>query len=276
MSRKRWALFVVQAAFLALPAGCAAPAKLSRAEIPVRLEESASLELAGPAVAICPDRGRLVLLESSGARLVVLDSALTPVDTIPLTTRLAAPRGVAADRFYFYAYDDEVLYRALKNDLVLKPWVSRVYVAGLAGYAAGEMLVSDDERSAVWYKTIFGESRRFLDATAASDPGPIVSLPEGMFCVLDQGRRLVFFNRAGIVTRAVRLAGFHNLMASDETGALYLTGSGSNRITRVSDKGQLVCELVRVKGVEGIATLPGRLVVLDSGARVAVYPLSSF
>ncbi|MEO0082559.1 MAG: hypothetical protein ABIL25_09800 [candidate division WOR-3 bacterium] len=266
-----------------LLAGCVSTVVVGRsvtgAEV---LNPLAAVQLDGPAVAICSDGADVVVLEVSGTRLVVLDSLLQPGDTIPLTERLTAARGVLADRFYYYVYDDRALYRALKDRLRLDLWLSNVRVAGLAPYATGEMLVCDDERNLVWYKSLFGEGGRFLDPTAVADPGPIVALPGGRFCVLDGGYRLVFFNRARVISGSVRLAEQYDLMAADASGVLYLGRRGSNVVVLTDGKRQVFCELEEADGPIGFAVLTGpgsdsgttpvvRLAVLDSGSRILLY-----
>lgn len=237
------------------------------------LEPVMSVRLAGPTAGICADGDDLVVLDASGTRLLILDSLLSPKDTIPLTERLAAPRRVAADRFYYYVSDDQVLYRLPKRDLKLATWLSRVRVSGLANFAPGEMLISDEERSTVWYKALFGESRRFLDVASVRRPGPIAVLSDGGFCLLDARDQLVYFNRVGVVTRRAGLGGGYDFLAADRDGSIYLSGVGTNTITRMSGDSQLRFDLSGVKSVAGIALLTGGLAVLDANSTIQLYRL---
>ena len=171
--------------FLALLlAGC--PPKVATLDrLPSRdLAVSASLELAGPAVDLCRDGEDLLVLEASGTRVLRLGFDLAIEDTVVLSERLEWPRGIAADRYYIYVHEDEILYRLLKDELELTAWLNNVRVAGLASYAPGEMLVSDEDRGMVWYKTLFGESRRFLDVSDIGRPGALTRLPEDEFAAL--------------------------------------------------------------------------------------------
>lgn len=257
----------------ALLPGCGAGTRVGRAESAGRLVAVASVRLESDAAALGVDGDRLVVLDAAGTRLLVLDSALSVVGTVPLSMRLTGARGVAADRFYYYVYDDRAVYRMLKDELVLSTWLGNVRAGGVASFAAGEALVSDADRKTVWYKTLFGESRRFLDAVSAKDPGPIATLPGNGFCVLDQSARLVFFNRAGIVTRTASLGGRYDLMAADRSGLLYLASRSSDRICVVDAARQVEYELGEAAGPAGLAIVSGRLAILTPQAQVALYRL---
>ncbi|MFO7676651.1 MAG: hypothetical protein R6X12_10095 [bacterium] len=242
--------------------------------VEAELAPARSLTLGAPAVALCADEGRLLVLEASGNRVLRLDSTLAPADTVPLTERLVGPAGIAADRFYVYVHDDRTLYRLPKRDPVLAGWLQGVRVAGLAVFAPGEMLVSDAERATVWLKTLFGESRRFLDALELPRPGALAVLPDGMFAALSGGSLLVRFNRAGIVSSRQPLADTVNLMAADGSGRLVLARAGRPELTVIEPDGR--SRRFRLAGEpapSGLAVLPGRAVVLDRDARVISYPL---
>ena len=143
------AAFAIAGLAVLASTGCRGTVGLAPVGTAARLTAEHSVELDGSAVAVCGDGDRLLVLETSGTRIVRLDAELIPVDTVPLTERLVGPRGIAADRFYIYVYDGHVLSRILKEDPVLKPWLNNVRVAGLAVYTPGEMLVSDAERGVI-------------------------------------------------------------------------------------------------------------------------------
>ncbi len=224
------------------------------------------VKLVNPVAAICADQNRLVVLEASGGRILLLDSLLFFRESIILEERLPEPRGVGADRFYYYVYDEQVLYRMQKHELKLTPWLSRIRVSGLASFAPGELLVSDGERKAIWYKGLFGESRRFLDATSVSRPGPLVSLVDHRFCVLDAGSRLVYFNRVGVITDKTPLTGEYDLLSSDGQN-IYLAGFGTNSVTVFAAGRLRRYELEGATGVRDMAVVAGRLVILDADLR---------
>ncbi len=232
-----------------------------------------SLLLSGPAVSICRDGDGLLVLESSGARLLELDSQLVVVETIPLSERVVAPRGIAADRFYVYVHDDRVLYRMLKSELVLTSWLNNTRVAGLAGYSTGEMLISDEERKVIWYKTLFGGSRVFLGVGEVRQPGPVVALGDGLYCVLSARSMLVFFNQAGIRTRAIQLAGEYDLLAAADSSRLLLGRRGQPEVVLVKGGVRVRFGLDRSPEVAAMAVLSDRLVVLDRGSRILTYRL---
>ena len=253
--------------------GCRGTGQVRIARPEQRLEVIDSLRLAVSAVDICGEGDRLVVLESSGIRLLRFDIGMARCETIPLTRRLAAPHGLASDRFYFYVYDDHVLYRMLKDELELKSWLVNVRVAGLVNYSPGEMLVSDGERGVVWYKTIFGESRKFLDISSVSGPGPLVALPAGMFCVLTSSGRLVYFNRAGIVVRTVQLKEKYDLIATDGSGGLYLAKRGQTRLLIMKQEQLIEASFGQDVSLMAMAVLRSRIAILDKGNRIIIYRL---
>jgi hypothetical protein len=208
-----------------------------------------------------------------GTTVLRLDTSLAVVETIPLTRRPVVPRGIAADRFYVYCYDDNALYRQPKGEPVTTVWLNNVRVTGLAGYSTGEMLVADGDRNVIWYKTIFGESRRFLDAADITRPGAMATLPGGRFAVLVQDRSVFILNRAGIRERRIDLNADFDLLAADTAGTLYLGRSSGPELLRVGEGTRTAFRLPGVPGAGGIAWLAGRLVVLDRGNRLTMFRL---
>lgn len=244
----------------------------------VTLESSVDLEPTGallfktPVVAIARDGASVLLLEASGTRILRVDAGLSQVDTLPLSDRLLVPRGVAADRFYVYCYDERVLYRMLKGRLLLQAWLSNARVTGLAGYAPGEMLVSDAERATVWHKAMFGESREFYGPGDVQSPGPLVALPDDQFCLLDAGRRLLFFNRAGIVERRLDLSDGFDVLVADDSGRVLLGNQGVPAFL-VQGPVKEVLGLRGVGALAGAAAADGWLFVLDGDRRLVRFAL---
>ena len=131
-------------AALCFVAGCVGGGRVAPASSLAQLEPEATVQLGSPAVCICRDGDGLLALENSGTRIIrysFRDSALgtvpvrgqspwrlasAPQETLPLTERLTAPAGVAADRFYVYVFDDHVLSRMSKEKLSLEAWLGNV------------------------------------------------------------------------------------------------------------------------------------------------------
>ncbi len=267
------AAFAIAGMAALVSTGCRGTAGLAPVGAAARLNAECSVELGGSAVAVCSDGDYLLVLEASGTRIVRLDAELVPVDTIPLTERLVGPRGIVADRFYVYVYDDRVLSRMLKEDLVLKAWLNNVRVAGLVSYTPGEMLVGDSERGVIWYKTLFGDSREFMSAADVLYPGPMGGLPDGRFCVLGGRNRLVRFNRAGIADPPVKLAGEFNLLATDAAGTVYLGSRRRSDILVLEEKSARGLQLPADALPMSFAILGDRLAVLEGDTRVSIYRL---
>lgn len=232
-----------------------------------------TLRLESPAVAVCPDGQKLVVLEASGTRLLRLEPDLVRSETIPLTRRLTAPRGLAADRFYFYVYDDRVLYRMSKEKLELKPWLANVRVSGLASFSPGEMLVADEERGVIWYKTLFGDSRRFIDVSTVVDPGQVIALPDGMFCVLNGPRSMSWFNRAGIITRTVAISSRPDFMAGNPQGDIFHLSRQTGRVRVFSKDTRAEYDLPGVSGPTSVAAFGNTIAVLDQDSRILTFRL---
>ncbi|MEO0080220.1 MAG: hypothetical protein ABIK44_06050 [candidate division WOR-3 bacterium] len=252
---------------------CHPPAALRPPDSVVSIVPLENLTLARPVVDIGVDNERLLLLEDSGTRILAISQLLVPVETIPLTTRLISPLGVAADRFYFYVFDRNTLYRISKEKRVLSVWLNNIRVAGLASYAPGEMLVSDGMRSVVWHKTLFGESRVFLDGRDVTRPGALVNLPDGMFGIVSAGNRLVCVNRAGITVRSLSLPAGTDLIVADGAGGIWTGQRGKPFVYRIGQRGQTAYELVDCTSPISFAIIGQRLFVLDSGTKIVSYSL---
>lgn len=267
--------FAVSVALLL--AGCGRNAVVRPVLVEDGLVPSLSHATGGQLAGICADGDDVLVLEASGARILRFDSKLGQVETLSLTNRVVAPRGIAADQFYVYVFNDRTLFRLLKKDPLLRTWLHGVRTTGLAGFSPGEMLVSDAERGAVWLKTMFGDSRVFLAAADLVRPGQLAALPDGMFAALSGDNVIVRFNRAGIVSSRNTLPGQFDLMVADHLGSLYLALSGHPELVVVKTDGRSL--RYRLLGVTdapvpvGLAISTRGLVVLDRDARLLLYQL---
>lgn len=244
------------------------PTRLDR-----RLDVSASINLVTPAVGICRDGDGLLVLDNSGTRVLKLDHSLQALDTLPLVERVAAPAGIAADEFYVYVYNNNALYRMSKEKLVLQSWLGNVRVAGLAGYDVGVMLVSDASRGSVWYKGLFGESRRFIGQSEIARPGALAALPGGGFAVLDGQAQLAFFNRTGVISRRIAITAGADLLAADRNGALWLGVRGKPALWRLTASGLAGFALPDSTSPVALAAFPDAIAVLDAGSRITVFAI---
>jgi len=253
--------------------GCRGTVRLSASRPELTLVPVDSLALATPAAGLCRDGDRVAVLDAGGDRLVLLSSRLVPRETIPLSRRLVGVRGVRADRFYYYVWDSGVVWRMSKEKLVLGSWLGNVQVAGMTGFSPGEMLVSDRTRNVIWYKTVFGESRRFLSESELAGPGALASLPEGRFCAVSGNGRLVYFNRTGVLTGTDRIPEGLDLVESDERGAVYLMEAGVPAFWVLSQGQTTGFKLTGCSSPSGFTILDSTMVVLDAGTRVLSYVL---
>jgi hypothetical protein len=259
---------------LSLLAGCVGAGRVVPVSSFPQLEETATVELGSSVAAICQDGEALLALENSGTRVVRYSLALTALDTLPLTERVTAPVGIAADRFYIYIYDDHNLYRMSKDKLNLQAWLGDIRVAGLAGFEPGIMLVSDIDHGAIWYKGLFGESRLFISASEIARPGAMVALKDGTFAALSTASRLLcFFNRSGVVTRSLSLPAACDLLAANDQGLLCMGVRGKPQ-TWVLKSGKMIgYSLPDSVSPVSFAVVGTSIAVLDAGTRIRVYRL---
>ncbi len=254
-------------------AGCPGTIRMTASRPELTLLPADSLLLATPAAGLCRDGDRVVVLDAGGDRLVLLSARLVPGETIPLGRRLVGPRGVRADRFYYYIWDSRVVWRMSKEKLELGSWLGNVEVAGMTSFAPGEMLVSDASRKVVWHKTVFGESRRFLSESELSNPGALATMPDGRFCVISGNGHMVHFNRAGVLTGTDRIPDGCDIAESDDRGTVYLMETGIPEVWTLARGRTTGFRLPGCSSPVGFAVLSSTLVVLDAGTRVLSYVL---
>jgi hypothetical protein len=143
----------------------------------------------------------------------------------------------------------------------------------MASFAPGEMLVSDADRNVVWYKALFGESRKFLAESDVSRPGALATLPGARFCVISGRDRLVSFNRSGVKTGATAMPDGCDLLDADEAGGLCVAQAGVSNVWLLSDGRFTRFSLPGCSGPVELAFVAGMLAVLDAGTRVATFAL---
>ncbi len=258
-------------ALLSIVGGYCAIGRVTAPKVESTLELLKAVEFSSEVVAVCPDGERLLLLDGSGTRVIALDSNFAVRETIPLEIRLMPPRGLASDRYYIYLSDDKCLYRLAKDKLTMSAWLNNVRVAGLGGFAPGEVLVSDQERQVVWLKTLFGESRSFLDQSEVRQPKAIVAFPGGVFGVLDGSNRLLKVNRAGIIIGILPLPQGVDLIGVDKEGQVLAGRRGEGAIWVLKDKNIIGYELKGAVNINGIAVWGDKIVVVDGSSRILVY-----
>lgn len=266
---------VIAVSLFLLFSGCRGTVRLASAKVETPLELLWTVATGGEVVDICVDGGKVLLLDGSGTRVIVLNSEFAVKETIPLEKRLVPSRGISADRYYIYLYDDKTLYRLAKDKLTMSVWLNNLWVAGLASYAPGEMLVSDRGRRIIWFKTLFGESRTFLDQGEVVQPGAMAIFPEGIFGVLEAPNRLLKVNRAGIVLGSFLVPEGVDLLTADKNGGAWVARRGEKVVWLVENGGVKGFELPGTTNLRAIAAGDDKLVVLNGTTRILVYLLPS-
>jgi hypothetical protein len=254
-------------------AGCGTAVRSMQSNPASQIEPLRSIVLDSDVTDFCLDGPRLLLLENSGTRVIAWDTGFAAAETIPVSSRVYPARGIYADRYYIYVYDERTLYRIPKDNYLLSPWLNNVRVAGIAGYAPAEVLVSDEERQRVWLKTMFGESRVFLDRADVNRPGALTAFPGGVYGVISEHRRLLKVNRAGIVLRSIPLPQPVDMLAADEQGRAFLMRRGVNFIYLITENGSFFYILNGVVNPVALRCLAGRIFILDNGRRIVIFPV---
>ncbi len=254
--------------------GCRGTGMVTPSKIDLKLEPIDEWHSTEEITDICADGKKILLLSSSGTRILALDWQNRRVDTIPLNTRVIPPRGIASDRYYIYVYNDKTLYRLAKDNWTMVAWLNNIRVTGLANYAPGEMLVSDKEREVIWRKTLFRESRTFLDrGDNITRPGAMALFPDGVFGVLVAPDFLVKVNRAGIVFNRCKVPQGIEMLVTDKNGQAFLMQRGKSVIWILRDNTINGYELPRTLNPIGIAIIEDQIAVLDSGTKIIFYSI---
>lgn len=224
-------------------------------------------------VDFCLDGPRLLFLDRSGERIIAFDTAFTISETLPISGKIILARGIYADRYYIYVYDEQTLFRIAKTDFSLSPWLNNVRVSGIVTYPPAGLLISDDDRQCVWLKSIFGESRVFFDRSEVSKPGALTVFPDGVYGVISNGTQLLKFNRAGIILRSIIVPQNVDLLTNDKNGRAFLMRKGDNIIWLVSENNLSGYILRGVMNPVALECHNGRILVIDGGKRIVVYPV---
>jgi len=253
--------------------GCRGTGKVMPVKVEEVLQPLQKIELNSEIVGICADGNRVLMLDNSGTRVLRFDSSFATVETIPLGIRLTAPRGIYADRYYIYVYDDNTLYRLAKDKLVMSAWFNNVRIEGLAGFSPGEMLVIDGDRQVVWLKSLFGESRPFLDRTEIAKPKGMAVFADGIFGVLAGTGWLLKVNRAGIVTESLSVPTGIDLITADKKGRVLVMRRGEPVLFVIADKTIQGYEVQDALNPMALAVTGDRFVILDGGRRILLYAL---
>ncbi|MGQ9678755.1 MAG: hypothetical protein ACUVUD_05685 [bacterium] len=266
-------LFEVAIGWMIAVSGCRGTGKVLPYRVEAVLEPVSVKHIGSQVVAICADGDRLLLLTSSGTRVFSIDTSFSRNETIPLNIRLVPPQGLGADRYYIYLYDNKALYRMSKDKLTMQEFLANVRVAGLASYAPGEVLVSERERQLVVLKTLFGESRIFLERSDVPLPGAMADFSQGVFGVLSAQEKLVKVNRAGIVVGVIPLPSGVDIVCADNRGRAVVMKRGEARVW-IGENSNLHCyDLSAVESPSGCAVMGERIFVLDGGCRLVSYRL---
>lgn len=238
-----------------------------------RVPPSDSLVLAVPSVAIAADADGLLVLDMDGSRIVRLDDALRPADSFVLNPKVVGARGMLADRFYLYIFDDNRLYRVIRSERRMETWLNNVRVSGVAGYAPGELVVSEAGLGSIWHKTLFMQSRRLTTRSEVREPGALTALPGGGFAVLSGSESLIEMDRLGIVVRRRSRPTGADLIESDTGGVLYLMQRGAAMLWCITQHGSSQYQLASVQSPVDMAVVGSYLVVLDGANRLARFRL---
>jgi len=273
VKQNRLRYFFILLTILGLGERCGTSLQMSSSRLAGEIEPSEVITINSEVVDFCIDGTRLLFLENSGARIIAWDTSFENAETIPISTRILPARGIYADRYYIYVYDQRTLFRIPKDNFLLSAWLNNVRVVGITAYAPAELLISDGERQRIWLKTMFGESRVFLDNSEVVRPGALTVFSDGVYGVISDGQRLLNVNRAGIVLRSITMPQPVDLLASDEKGRAFLMRKGQAILWLVSEHSLSGFVLNGVNNPIALHCYKRHIYILDNGRRILIYPV---
>jgi hypothetical protein len=202
-----------------------------------------SLRLANPvsAIGLDTDAG-ILLLETSGAKILKLSSNLIVVDSIILPQRLFYPKGLSADAFFIYIYTENGFYRFDRQGKTLKPIMTGIKPRGMAVVNTNEVYLSDPQNNRIIVVDATGYTKDFIKQPERFEPtGLIYDAKEGTIWVIDDlSQAIESYNRIGNLKASIAI---YNLTFDDiglsEEKSLFLISKDGTAIWRIDRQGQI-------------------------------------
>jgi len=239
-----------------------------------------SLALSAPAGVMCPDQDGLLLPTNSGTDILGASFELqaTPATAVP--EPIATIRGIAADAFSIYLFDDSRLYRLDRSRGLLSTLASNIQYQGCVMLPGGELVLSDGYSDRL---LTFDASGTVSDINAHRPqfkPGALARGADNSLFVINSGlQELTVFDRIGNLLRTCPLPSAMSRVAVDDSLNAYLLERAGGQIWRVNRHNQLRKVAGEELGIRfvafDIAIHQQWLYLLDSGRRVLRFRLAA-
>jgi len=199
-----------------------------------------SLPLSSPASMMCPDPNGLLLPANSGADILSTDFELRAGPGIALPQRVAGIKGIAADAFAIYLFDDSRLHRLDRSQGLLSPLSSNVRFQGGVMRPSGELVFSDGYSDRI---LTFDPSGNVSDVNVHRPqfkPGALALGPDRSLFVINQGmQEMAVFDGIGNLVRACPLPAAMSRIAVDDSLNAYLLERSGNQVWQVNRRNQV-------------------------------------
>jgi DNA-binding beta-propeller fold protein YncE len=203
-----------------------------------------SLRLANPIASLGLDAdGGILLLEVSGTKILLTSNNLIVVDSIILPEKIFYPKGISADEFFIYIYNDNNLYRFDRQNRTLKSIFSGIRPKGMAVVNANEIYLSDPQNNRIVVVDATGRALDFLKQTPTSEfepTGLAYDKKNGTLWVINnQNQAIESYNRIGNLKARITIFNYtFDKISIGEDDNIYLIGKNGQSVWRIDRKGE--------------------------------------
>lgn len=203
-----------------------------------------SLRLTNPVAALGLDTdGSVLILEVTGTKILLASSNLIVIDSIILPERIFYPKGISADEFFIYIYNDNNLYRFDRQNKTLKLIVSGIRPKGMAVVNTNEVYLSDPQNNRIVVVDAMGRASDFLRQPAGTgfEPtGLAYDQKNGTIWVINsQNQAIEAYNRIGNLKARIAIFNytFDKIKKGDDEN-IYLIVKNGQSVWRIEPKGE--------------------------------------
>jgi hypothetical protein len=204
----------------------------------LRLQIIDSLLLPENVAGMCLDRDGLLFAEYTGSTIYRADWKLKLQPPLAPAAPVAGLRGLAADAFYIYLYDDNRLWRMDRSSAKVSLISSSLHCQSAAVMSSGQVAVVDGYSDRVLLLEPAGGVSD-LDVMGESwQPAAVAVGVDNNVYILDQTKRqVVALNRVGSAVHRYRLPGPGQKLAVDDSLNVYVLDPAGTSIARVDPRG---------------------------------------
>jgi len=235
------AILTAGASLLIFMTACPNSANQGRRSPSLPLELVGSAQLPGPATGMSADRDGLLLVDNSGTEIYRLDFNLKPQPSIALGSRMSGIRGLAADAFFVYLYDDKHVYRFDRASGEIAQVTSGIDCQSAVVMAGGELALIDGAGDRILLLDPSQNVTTLNTDYPGLQPAALAVGNDGNFQVLNRTRReVVVLSRIGEMVRSFAVPGTGVRIAVDDSLRLYVLERTGTRIWQISPNGRTV------------------------------------